>query len=166
MDLEVSIDIDVQEPLWNSVKDLEDLTEQTVLKTLMHATLPEYISNKTLEISVVYANDDVVQVLNNQYRGINKPTNVLSFAMLDALEKTDAPAVALGDLIMAFETITKEADEVDKFIRDHIAHLIVHGTLHLLGYDHIEDDDANVMETLEIRILQGMNIQNPYTETL
>lgn len=117
------------------------------------------------EVSLVFADDAFVQVLNRDYRGKDKPTNVLSFPQLEpeeikALEAQDyAP---LGDIILAYETLEREAVEQDKPIKEHCTHLIIHGLLHLLGYDHIEDEEAEEMEALEIKILSGLNIKNPY----
>ena len=73
--------------------------------------------------------------------------------------------VHIGDIILSYQTLDREAKEQGKFFRDHFIHIVVHGTLHLLGYDHITEDEANIMESTEIRILEKMNIQNPYTET-
>lgn len=161
-----NIDIAVQEPLWEDVKELEELTHDAIYRTLEMAELPDKAADKPFEVSVVFVNDDMIRILNKEYRGKNKPTNVLSFAMLDDESTPDSEIISLGDIILAFETIDREAKENDRFMRDHIAHLLVHGTLHLLGYDHIEDDDANMMETLEIRILEGMDIQNPYLQKI
>ncbi len=164
--MEYNIDIAIQDPQWSEVKDLETLTQDVIRRTLDMADLPEQAVESPFEVSVVFVNDDMIRVLNKEYRGKNKPTNVLSFAMLDADNDLDMSIFSLGDVILAYETVDREAKENDRFIRDHIAHLLVHGTLHLLGYDHIEDDDANVMETLEIRILEGMDIQNPYLQKI
>lgn len=164
--MEYSIDIAIQDPLWNEVKDLEALTNEVIRRTLDMADLPTQVVESPFEVSVVFVNDDMIRILNKEYRGKNKPTNVLSFAMLDDENDLDMSIFSLGDVILAYETIERECRENDRFIRDHVAHLLVHGTLHLLGYDHIEDDDANVMETLEIRILEGMDIQNPYLQKI
>ena len=162
----IEVDVSVSEPEWNSsIPDLERLITNTIIMTVQSASLPKSVIKRDLEVSVVLANDDLVQVLNREYRGVDKPTNVLSFASLDSDDPIpDSSHVPLGDLILAYQTIDREAKEQDKFFKDHFVHLIVHGTLHLLGYDHIDEDDANNMETLEIRILEQMNIQNPYMD--
>lgn len=159
-----TIDIAVQDSQWDQVSALSELTENVILRTLAAAKMPDKVQGKSLEISVVFANDAVIQTLNREYRYKDYPTNILSFAFLDAKENPENVAMALGDLILAFETIAREAGEEKKLLKDHITHLLVHGTLHLLGYDHETNDDASLMETTEIRILQGLNIQNPYTE--
>ncbi len=164
--MEHSVDIALQDPLWAEIKDIEAFARDIILRTLNTADLPEEASAKPLEVSIVFANNDLVQVLNKEYRGKNKPTNVLSFAMLDDHEAIIGGVAPLGDIIFAYETIKAEAIEHKKEFNDHLAHLLIHGCLHLMGYDHIEDDDANIMEATEIRILEAMNIQNPYTQKL
>ncbi|PZO78319.1 MAG: rRNA maturation RNase YbeY [Micavibrio aeruginosavorus] len=160
------IDVAVQEPDWHaSHLDLEDVARTAILQALRMAPLPEEIEGRSIEVSVVLANDDLLQVLNREYRGKDKPTNVLSFAQLDADSPVpeDGP-YPVGDIILSYQTIDREAKEQDKFFKDHYTHMLVHGLLHLLGFDHVEEDEANVMESLEIRILENLNIQNPYME--
>lgn len=108
------------------------------------------------EASLLLADDDALQALNRDFRGKDRPTNVLSF-----------PAAApfrpfLGDIAVSLETATREAAEKGVSLGDHAAHLIVHGLLHLIGYDHETDDDATVMETLETRILATLGVADPY----
>ncbi len=101
--------------------------------------------------------------MNRDYRGKDKATNVLSFATLDG-ETFIHPGMAfhLGDIILALETLKREAEEQDKRLEDHFSHLLVHGTLHLLGYDHMKINEAKEMENLEIHILNGLGVENPY----
>lgn len=163
--MEHTIDIAIQDPKWGQIEALESFTNDIILRTLLAADSPSE-GGTPFEVSVVYANNDLIQVLNKEYRGKNKPTNVLSFAMLDDEDHIEMEVTTLGDIVLAYETIENEAKEQRKTFMDHLAHLLIHGCLHLLGYDHIEEDDATLMETLEIRILQGLNIQNPYTQAL
>ena len=165
---EHEIDLAVQDPAWEELSGMEELALDAVKATLAMAVLPRRCEDRVLEVSLVLANDDLVQVLNREYRHKDRPTNVLSFASLDETDmpEVDGSPLNIGDVILAYKTIEKEASDQDKFIQDHAAHLIVHGVLHLLGYDHIEEDDANVMESTEIRILEKLGIQNPYTELL
>lgn len=118
------------------------------------------------EITVTLTNDATIQKLNRDYRGKDKPTNVLSFHMWDSLK--DIPSGAgetpFGDIIIAFETIQREAIEQNKTLADHFTHMLVHGFLHLCGYDHMNDADAEKMELLEIKILKKLGINNPYIE--
>jgi len=127
------------------------------------ARLPALAAADT-EISVSLDSDAAVRELNRQWRGKDKPTNVLSFPMMQ-LAPGDAPGPLLGDLVLARETLGREAAADGKPVADHFRHLVVHGTLHLLGYDHETDDEADAMEALEIEILAGLGIADPYAET-
>ena len=117
------------------------------------------------EASLVLADDAFVQALNRDYRGQDKPTNVLSFANLDGAggPASDAPLL-LGDVVIALETTVAEAAAAGRPLSDHFCHLVVHGMLHLLGFDHQTDAQADGMERLEIRILQSLGIADPYAE--
>lgn len=164
----IDIDVSVSEPEWNeSFLELEELGKRAVSIALEVAMLPKMVRERDLEVSVVLANDDLLQVLNREYRDMDKPTNVLTFATLDSDDPPppDGP-FPLGDVILSYQTIDRESAEQGKFFRDHFVHMIVHGTLHLVGYDHMTEDEANIMETLEIRILERMHIQNPYMDNM
>jgi probable rRNA maturation factor len=113
------------------------------------------------EISVVLADDAMVRRLNRDFRGMDKPTNVLSF-------RAAGPALpgvtgSLGDVILGFETVRRESDEFGRPFTHHVQHLVVHGCLHLFGYNHVADAEAQRMEALEIEILAGLGIPDPYT---
>lgn len=114
-------------------------------------------------MSVLLSGDENVRIMNRNYRNKDKATNVLSFATLDS-DTFVHPDMAfhLGDIILAFETLKREAEEQDKRLEDHFIHLLVHGTLHLLGYDHMKINEAEEMESLEIHILESLGIENPY----
>ena len=122
----------------------------------------------TVEISVRLTDDAEVRTLNAQYRHKDKPTNVLSFPMvqpdlLDTVgQNSDDGEVLLGDIVLAFETCAREAAEKGIDIADHATHLIVHGTLHLLGYDHSEEGEAAAMEAIEVDALTSLGIADPY----
>lgn len=118
------------------------------------------------ELSVVLADDATVRTLNRDYRGKDKPTNVLSFALTEAAGPEPEPGapILLGDVILARETVVREAAEQGKPEDDHLTHLVVHGVLHLLGYDHEQDDEAEAMERLETRVLAGLGIRDPYAD--
>ncbi|MEQ9812917.1 MAG: rRNA maturation RNase YbeY [Azospirillaceae bacterium] len=118
-----------------------------------------------VELGIVFTGDAEMRTLNNTWRGQDKPTNVLSFAALEG-EQAGACALPLqlGDLVLAYETVAREAEEQSKSLADHATHLIVHGVLHLLGFDHITDGDAERMEALETEILAGLGIADPYAD--
>ena len=116
-------------------------------------------SNKIFEVTIVLADDVMVQELNFKFRNLNKPTNVLSFPSGSNEEALCGDLPTLGDVVVAFETMKAEANSS---VSDHLSHLIVHGCLHLLGYDHEDDEAANKMETLETKILAGLGIKDPY----
>src|SRR5262249_14152298 len=119
-------------------------------------------------ISSLLADDAAVQELNRTWRGKDSPTNVLSFPATETTEgEMPEPEFAgvpleLGDIALACETCEREALAQGKRVADHVAHLVLHGVLHLLGYDHLDEDEAERMETLEIRILAGLGIADPY----
>jgi probable rRNA maturation factor len=115
------------------------------------------------EAGITLTDDETVRALNRDYRGKDKPTNVLSFAALDA----DGPAapgapVLLGDIVVAYQTMAAEAERDGKSRGDHFTHLVVHGMLHLLGFDHEDDDEAERMESLETAVLSGLGVADPY----
>lgn len=119
---------------------------------------------KQAEVSILLTDDDAVHSLNKEYRGVDKPTNVLSFAALDDEDEPVVDPMLLGDIVVAFETTKREAEEQGRSVSDHLFHLIVHGMLHLIGYDHIKESDAVEMETLEIAVLAESGIGNPYED--
>jgi probable rRNA maturation factor len=117
------------------------------------------------ELAIMLTDDSGIRTLNNNWRGIDKPTNVLSFPALQPT--TAAPADAprmLGDIAIAYETTRKEADDEEKPFDHHLSHLAVHGFLHLIGHDHEKDDDAEAMESLEREILAQLGIPDPYSD--
>ena len=115
-------------------------------------------------VSLCLCDDLQMQQINLQHRHIDKATNVLSFPAYEMLSDKIDPAVPalLGDIVIAAETVVREADAMQIPVADHLMHLFVHGMLHLFGYDHIEDDMAEAMETLEIQFLAEVGIANPY----
>lgn len=112
------------------------------------------------EASLLLGDDSQIRALNARYRQFDKPTNVLSFPA-----GPGSPQAYLGDIILARETVCREAEEAGKPLADHVAHLIVHGLLHLAGYDHETDREADEMEALEREILARLDIGDPYAES-
>jgi len=115
-----------------------------------------------VEVSVMLTDDAALRRLNKTYRRIDKATNVLSFPAGDLALPPDLPRL-LGDVVLAVETVAAEAARDGKEFADHTAHLIVHGILHLLGYDHEGDDEAALMERLEVRVLARLGVADPYS---
>lgn len=115
-------------------------------------------------VSVLLTDDRRMRDINREWRGLDKPTNVLSFAALppDRLARDAGAAPFLGDIALAFGTVRREALDEGKPLGDHVCHLLVHGFLHLVGYDHETDAEARKMEALETRVLAGMGIPDPY----
>ncbi len=129
------------------------------------ANLP---ANKELSVNLLLTNDIQITELNSSFRNKNTPTNVLTFANMDDEffyeEIKIYPQIALGDIVVSVETLQKEALEQNKPVTDHFAHLLVHGVLHILGYDHIEEKDAKIMQDIEADILAHFNIPNPHAD--
>ncbi len=149
-----SIDITVASPLW----DAQPLAAQTVREAIAAAAAA--LSAPAGEVSVALSDDAAIAKLNRQWRGIDEPTNVLSFPA--AKPGGEGPPPLLGDVIVAYETIEREAAANSKPLLHHLAHLAVHGYLHLLGYDHQTDSEAGAMEGLERDILSRLRIADPY----
>ena len=118
------------------------------------------------ELAVMLTDDAGIRTLNRNWRGIDKPTNVLSFPALQTsgLRGPDGAPRMLGDIAIAYETTRREADEEEKPFGHHLSHLVVHGFLHLIGYDHGKDEEAETMEGLERKILSQLGIPDPYAE--
>jgi len=158
IDLAISVDCEAWE---KALADVLAITEKATQAALESVELPE----GPVEVSVLLSDDKTVQDLNKRYRDQDKPTNVLSFAALDSDDEGFRPEgepLLLGDVIIACETTQKEAEDQKKSLRDHLCHLTVHGVLHLLGYDHHDDNEAAKMESLETDILKGLGIADPY----
>jgi probable rRNA maturation factor len=123
-----------------------------------------------IEIAVRLTTDAEVQALNRQYRGQDKPTNVLSFPMvqpdlIETLANTDDGEVLLGDIVLAFDVCVREAAAKGIPLEEHVAHLIVHGALHLLGHDHMNDVDADAMESIERAAMAAIGLHDPYQDS-
>jgi len=145
------VDILIKDPRWSeAISDIEDLCADVISMACGNVEI-----STGGEVSIAFMNDADIRALNHHYRGKDKATNVLSFP-------APGPALILGDIVMAYETTLNEAKTANKPLKDHMIHLLVHGFLHLLGYDHEIDAQAEIMEALEIKILGHLNIDNPY----
>lgn len=135
------------------------LPSESQFQTWVNAALTDQLDEGELCIRIVSQEES--QTLNNAYRGKNKPTNVLSFPF----EVPEGiPLQLLGDLVICADVVSQEAREQNKALFDHWAHMVVHGCLHLIGFDHINDEDAEEMENLEQKILASMDIADPYRD--
>lgn len=128
------------------------------------ASLVGDVANEANELTIRIVDEAESRTLNRDYRGMDKPTNVLSFEFENPPGLLDLGEALpyLGDLVICADVVEREAAEQGKSLEAHWAHMIIHGTLHLQGYDHIEDDEAEEMEALEIEIMQGLGYPNPY----
>lgn len=161
------ISVVVQDSAWrdalDQVEDLADAAARAALERQPAASGPRKFPTGPAELTLVLADDRLVQNLNRDYRGIDEPTNVLSFADLDLSEEASSGGPRLlGDVVLARETILKEAGNQDKSPADHFMHLVVHGVLHLMGHDHQTELEAEAMEDLERAILGDLDVADPY----
>ena len=147
---------------WQNEPDAEAVVQRAIAA----ASLAADADVGNAEVAVMLTDDATIRTLNKDFRGVDKPTNVLSFSAPDmggAGDEDGAPR-ALGDIAIAYETLRREADQEGKPLAHHLSHLAVHGFLHLIGYDHETDDDAEAMEALEVEILARLGIPDPYAE--
>jgi probable rRNA maturation factor len=150
-----TIDVAIEFPDWQSLENPSRIVEEAILAAIAESRA---VLAADAEISVVLCGDAFIRELNRKWRGRDEPTNVLSFPAGGDL----ASAPLFGDIVIAFETTSREAIEAGKPLRDHLAHLVVHGFLHLIGHDHAETAEAVAMETLERAILARLRIADPY----
>ena len=140
-----------------AVSDSNDIPSQDKIQQWLTFILPQFVNEAELTIRIV--DEQESQYLNNLYRHKDRPTNVLSFPFESPVEM-ETPL--LGDLVICKQIVQKEALEQNKSLESHWAHMIVHGCLHLLGYDHIDDNEAQEMESIEIDIMAALGFANPY----
>lgn len=170
MNNQILVSLAVDDPSWYDIDvgtDLENFLETMARTAFLSAHTERFTAAEVIDISLVLTNDTQIQRINAEYRGKDTPTNVLSFPALskdDVITEQTAEFLPLGDVILAKETILREAQQQNKKIDAHIAHMIVHGVLHLLGYDHEDDSDAQHMENLETQILTGLGFDAPYSD--
>jgi len=164
MMLEIALEADAD---WDSSRSWEQLVREAAEAAIAESAFPQLTAGgRPVELSVRLAGDDEVRALNSKWRGKDKATNVLSFplANCDDLQRANIPGqeLLLGDIILAHGICETEADEKGVSVQEHATHLLVHGTLHLLGYDHHDDAAAAEMESREVRALARLGISDPY----
>jgi probable rRNA maturation factor len=163
MMLEIDIEADAE---WDSSTDWSRLVRSAAEAAVAESAFPQLAqAERAVELSVRLTGDEEVRALNVQWRGKDKPTNVLSFPLAEADELEQAgegPELMLGDIVLARGVCEREAAEKAIAFETHASHLLVHGTLHLLGYDHHGDDEAEDMESREVRALARLGIADPY----
>jgi probable rRNA maturation factor len=164
MMLEIALDAGEE---WDNQSSWERLVRSAAEAAIGESAFPQLAtSERHVELSVRLTDDEDVQALNAQWRGKDKPTNVLSFPLLDEQELRQAnlagPELLLGDIVLARGVCLREAAEKGIAVEQHASHMVVHGTLHLLGYDHADEAEAADMESREVRALERLGIASPY----
>jgi probable rRNA maturation factor len=159
----IAIDVIAEFPEWTTALPTVERVCGRAAAAAFGAVHP---NTRGAEASVILTDNARVRVLNNLYRGRDEPTDVLSFPILDqgaaAASAPPGQPVLLGDIVIAFETAAADAAASDKSLSDHLSHLVVHGMLHLCGYDHLAEAEANEMERLETHVLAGLGVSDPY----
>ena len=174
---QISIVVTVLTPAWrDTLSEAEPLARRAARAALVAAkegVAEEGVAKKGVaqkgvalpgeaEVGLVLADDATLGRLNRRYRGVEGPTNVLSFAASEGSAPDSSGPLLLGDVVLAYETVRRESEEQGKRFSDHLCHLVVHGVLHLLGYDHGTEAQAAAMERLEIAALAGLGVPDPY----
>lgn len=149
------IDIEVEDEAWNAVSGVETVVEQAAMAALLQIRPPKE-ADRPVGLTILLTDDEAVADLNERFRQKAGPTNVLSFPA------PANPENHMGDIALAHGVCAREAAEQGKALADHLRHLTVHGVLHLAGYDHQTDDEAEAMEALERRVLAGLGVADPY----
>jgi len=157
----VEIDIAVECESWAELEDLDGLVRAAIDAALTESGVD---LRTEPEVSLLFCDDARIRELNRQWRSIDKPTNVLSFPAADPSQLRTTPL--LGDIAVAYETVRRESLDEGKAFRDHVSHMVVHGFLHLVGYDHQKEEEALQMEDLERRSLARLGIADPYAATV
>lgn len=169
LNLEVSVDCDS----WvNTLPKYDSIIDKCCELICNNVTEGKVLENfPCIELSIVLCDDAFIHSLNHEYREKDKATNVLSFSGLDEndyeryvkkAEQVPEQPFLLGEIYISFETVQSEAETAGIWLEEHFTHMIIHGVLHLLGYDHIKDDEAEVMEALETKLLKNLAIDDPY----
>ncbi len=165
--MKFTIEIAQDNDEWDSYKEVNPKLFEEILEEVLK-NYPNFSKVQNIELSILLTNDKRIKKLNQEFRNENSATNVLSFPDLDIdfsqiLEfKPDLDYIYLGDIAFAFETISEEVKKKNIPFLNHFKHLLVHSTLHLLGYDHMNDTEAEIMQDIEVKILKKLSIPSPY----
>jgi len=170
--ISLKIKIEATSDQWKNVfPSYKKKIQEAAACAFLLAKKPAAFKDRDFEINIVLTTDANIKKLNKSYRGKDAATNVLSFPQINLcapLKKSDlavfpeTASIPLGDIVVAYQTTKKETKEESKTMEEHVLHLIVHGTLHLLGQDHMKDADASKMEKLEAKVLDTLGYENPY----
>lgn len=167
--IKTQLNVDIADDRW--LKELPEVEKFSadIFDKVISELSPEWLDGKnSVIINLSLNNDEEIRQLNSEFRQMDKPTNVLSFANLDDEEFEAYLArnteIELGDIIIALETMLNQSKDQDMSLHDHYCHILIHGILHLLGYDHMEAEEAKEMEGEEIKLLKLFDIENPYEE--
>jgi len=170
----IKVEVELRSKKWLETKNIEKFIKSQTQKIIEISPLEKFLEKEIcFHLSISLCSNSQIKKINREFRNKNNPTNVLSFGNLDekiiqqeglnnaiGLNKY----IFLGDIILGYEYILKEAKNQEKFFNDHLTHLIAHGILHLIGHDHEEEKMAKIMENFEIKILNKLNINNPYNQ--
>ncbi len=159
---QISIAVTVLTPAWRDTLSEAEPLARRAARAALAAAGEGAAPARAAEVGLVLADDATLGRLNRRYRGIEGPTNVLSFAVSEGSVPDSSGPLLLGDVVLAYETVRRESEEQGKLFSDHLCHLVVHGVLHLLGYDHGTEAQAAAMERLEIAALAGLGVSDPY----
>ena len=165
--MKFTIEIAQDNDEWDSYKEINPKLFEEILEEVL-TNYPNFNKVQNIELSILLTNDKRIKKLNQEFRNENSATNILSFPDLDIdfsqiLEfKPDLDYIYLGDIAFAFETISEEVKKKNIPFLNHFKHLLVHSTLHLLGYDHMNDTEAEIMQDIEVKILKKLSIPSPY----
>jgi probable rRNA maturation factor len=165
--MKFTIEIAQDNDEWDSYKEINPKLFEEILEEVLK-NYPNFSKVQNIELSILLTNDKRIKKLNQEFRNENSATNVLSFPDLyidfsQILEfKPDLDYIYLGDIAFAFETISEEVKKKNIPFLNHLKHLLVHSTLHLLGYDHMNDTEAEIMQDIEVKILKKLSIPSPY----
>jgi probable rRNA maturation factor len=154
----LTVDITIADDAWHGLLPDAEAVVRAAAEAAWRLLAP---AGAVAEVSILLTDDETVSRLNERHRGLDRPTNVLSFPIGAAVPAGDQPTM-LGDVVLASGVVAREAAAQEKAVAAHLSHLVVHGVLHLLGYDHETDPEAETMEALEVQTLAGLGLPNPY----